>query len=404
MTVAIISEYNPFHMGHEFQIKKIREEFGHDTNIVAVMSGNFTQRGEIAIADKYLRAEWATLAGVDLVLELPFPYSMSSAEIFARSAVHIINSLGVVDAISFGSESGDKEKLLSVAENMQKKSYSDNFKSALKNSELKNLGYPALSEHVYRNTFQKDLSSDFFSPNNILALEYIKAVISENQKIDIHTVKRHGSSYLDPEVNPGEMPSAMAIRSEISKDPYKALNFIPESAKESFKNALRENLFPTIPEKLSAAVISHFRLNSDSLEKSFFDVDGGLYNRILNSSFESDDLNKLISLCETKKFTNARIRRGIWNSFFGVTSSDVKELPSYATILAFDKKGRALLKDIKEMSDFPLITKPSASSELSESALKQKRLSDKADSIFQLAKPTYISGLYGLKAKPFVKD
>ena len=110
-TVAIIAEYNPFHSGHEYHINKIREEFGSDTRILAIMSGNFTQRGEIAYADKYFRAECAVRCGVNLVLELPFPYSLSSAEIFAKSGVKIADALGVTDILSFGSEAGSIETL-----------------------------------------------------------------------------------------------------------------------------------------------------------------------------------------------------------------------------------------------------------------------------------------------------
>ncbi|MBR2431756.1 MAG: nucleotidyltransferase family protein, partial [Clostridia bacterium] len=156
MTVAIISEYNPFHSGHEYQINAIREELGSDTEIIAVMSGNFTQRGELALADKYLRAEWAVRCGVNLVLELPFPYSMSSAEIFARSAVSIIKSLNVVDMISFGSESGDAKALTEIAENMLKDEYKSAFDSLKSSEEYKNLGYPALCEEAYKKAFNSD--------------------------------------------------------------------------------------------------------------------------------------------------------------------------------------------------------------------------------------------------------
>ena len=127
-TVAIISEYNPFHTGHEHQLKSIRRDFGEDTRIIAIMSGNYTQRAETAVLDKYLRAECAVLCGVDLVLELPFPYSSSSAEFFARSGVHIADSIGVVDFLSFGSECGDIESLKRTASI----SLTDEYKCTLK--------------------------------------------------------------------------------------------------------------------------------------------------------------------------------------------------------------------------------------------------------------------------------
>ena len=141
-TVAIISEYNPFHSGHEYQIQKIREEFGADTRIIAIMSGNYTQRGEMAIMDKSLRAECAVRCGVNLVLELPFPFSSSSAEFFSRSGVKIAHSLGVVDYLSFGSECGSIEELVNAAKNMSSKEYKALLKQNLAAKNIRNALFP----------------------------------------------------------------------------------------------------------------------------------------------------------------------------------------------------------------------------------------------------------------------
>ncbi len=402
MTVAIISEYNPFHSGHEYQIKAIREEFGENTEIISVMSGNYTQRGELAVADKYLRAEWAVRCGVNLVLELPFPYSMSSAEIFARAGVSIINSLGVVDAISFGSESGDAAALYEIAQNMLKDEYKNAFLELKNSEEAKNLGYPALTEAAYKKAFSKD-ASVLKEPNNILAIEYIKAISELNAELGVHTVKRLGAGYLSKNITTDVHQSAMSIRESLLKGDDSYITSLPEDMRESFKRALSEKEFPTDESKLSAAVISHFRLNTRDDDKVIFDARGGLYNRLKNASIEATDIKTLVSNTETKKFTNARIKRAVWYSFFGVTSSDVKVLPGFSQVLAFDKKGQALLKSIKMKSDFPLITKPSATDALPESALNGKRLSERADSVYQLTKPKNVSGADALRRTPFVK-
>ena len=402
MTVAIISEYNPFHSGHEYQIETIRQEFGDDTEIVAVMSGNYTQRGEIAVADKYLRAEWAVRCGVNLVLELPFPYSMSSAEIFARAAINIIKSVGVVDAISFGSECGDAEKLTEIADNMLKSEYSDAFAALSKAAETKNLGYPALMEAAYKNAFSLD-ESLLSEPNNILAIEYIKAIRSLGAELKIHTVKRCGAGYLSETIDSSEHQSAMSIRAALSSGDDSYLKSIPLSMRPSFVENLEKKEFPTDESRLSAALISHFRLNTRDDDKIIFDARGGLYNRLKNASIEAVDIKSLVSLAETKKFTNARIKRAIFYSFFGVTSSDVKVLPKFSQVLAFDSRGRALLKSIKVKSDFTLITKPSASDSLDSVAKEQKRRLDRADSVFQLSKPQSVSGADALRRTPFVK-
>lgn len=404
MTVAIISEYNPFHTGHKYQIDEVRKAFGEGTDIIAVMSGNFTQRGELAFADKYARAEWATLSGVNLVLELPFPFSMASAEIFAKAAIKIIDSLGIVDFISFGSENGDLDFLIKTAENMQKPEYKKALEELSLDNDKKNLGYPALSELAYKKAFRESPTCDILLPNNILAIEYIKALKELCSSIKLHTVRREGASYNEEKISDKAFQSAKSIRSAIKEQFADCIDFIPEPARTSFIEKLKNDEFPTEQDKLSSAVISHFRLNNRDDENEIFDLGGGLYFRLKNASIEANDISSLISLAETKKFTNARIRRALWYSFFGVTSSDVKELPQFSQVLAFDQKGRALLKSIKAKGSLPLITKPSSFSHLNDTAKKQKLALDRADSVFQLAKPKSVSGASALRAKPFVKE
>ncbi len=402
MTVAIISEYNPFHTGHKYQIDKIREEYGKDTNIIAIMSGNFTQRGEPALADKYLRAEWATLAGVNLVLELPFPYSISSAEFFASAAIKIITALGCVDAISFGSECGDADTLISIAKKMQSEVFKTAITKIINSKEYEMLGYPKICELAFDECFGEKPTENLFSPNNILAIEYIKAILNFKSPLKIHTLKRDGASYNNGKLEDCKHQSAMAIRKSLMSTPEEAIQYIPIESRASFK-AHYENLdFPTDVDKLSASVLSFFRLNPRPYI-DYFDVGGGLYMRLSSASLEAHDLRTLITLTETKKFTNARIRRGIWYSFFGVTSSDVKKLPEFTQVLALDQKGRALLKDIKKFGGISIITKPSALNGLSDIAILQKKLLDKADSVFQLTKQKPVSGRDSLRAKPFVK-
>lgn len=404
MNVAIICEYNPFHNGHKYQIDCIRERFGADTRIVALMSGNYTQRGELAIADKYLRAEWAIRGGANLVIELPFPYSMACAEIFATSAISILTSLNVIDCLSFGSECGDTETLIEAAENMRDPLFSEAFLRLLTEEEHKGAGYPTLCEMAYRKAFGKLPTNGFFTSNDMLGIEYIKALKRVGSDMKLYVLKRVGASYDRSLIlNGSEYQSARAIRASLTASPNEILPFIPESVREAFLSSLKKNKFPCNGERLSSAVISHFRLSHADGEKEIFDVGGGLYNRLKSASFEADSISSLIALAQTKNYTASRIRRAIWYSFFGVTSSEVKTAPLFTQILAFDEQGRELLKRIKERSDFSIITKPSASGELSEAAKAQKKLLDRADSVFQLTKPCHESGASSLRARPFVK-
>ena len=401
-TVAIIAEYNPFHTGHEYQIRKIREEFGKDTRIIAIMSGNYTQRGDVAIMDKSKRALASVLCGVNLVLEIPFPYSMSSAEFFAKSGVRIANKIGVVDYLSFGSESGDIDALIKASLNMSTDLFKSNLGDFISSSNLKEVGYPKLCEQVYTSLFTVSGSPFDFTPNNILGLEYIKALLEEKSKIKPHTVKRIGASFSEKKITDEVCQSAAAIRESILDDFDSALNFIPENAKSIFLSEYTDKQIPCNSEKISAAVISNFRLNSSPLNSDIQDAGAGLYNRIRNASFNANSLKDLISLANTKKYTSARIRRAVWNSFFGVTSSSVKELPRYTQVLAMDRIGKTILKEIKKVSDFPVLTKPSSFDRLSGAALSQKQLSDKADSVFQLTKPEPPCGNLALKTTPYV--
>lgn len=398
-TVAIISEYNPFHTGHEHQIAKIREEFGADTRIIAIMSGNYTQRGEIAIMDKSARAKVAVKCGVNLVLELPFPYSSSSAEFFAKSGVEIANKIGVVEYLSFGSECGDIDELTTIASNMLNKTYID---SVIDCSDMREFGYPKKCENLYLKLFGNKVSENFFTPNNILAIEYIKSILKSNTKIQPHTVMRRGASYSERKITDAEHQSATSIRELFSKDFNSALKFIPENAIETILDEYNKSLFPTNSEKLSPAIISHIRLNSPDDNTCIHDAQGGLYNRLYNTSFKVNTISSLISLAGTKKYTCARIRRAIWYSFFGVTSSTVKEPPHYTQVLAMDNVGMAILKEVKKISDFPVLTKPSDFAKLPQEAKNQKVLSDKADSIFHLAKPMPPSGCSSLLTTPYI--
>ena len=402
MVVGIISEYNPFHNGHLYQIEKIREEFGADTAIIAVMSGNFVQRGGIAIADKALRAKCAVISGVNLVLELPFPFSMSSAEFFAKSAVNILNSLGCVDVLSFGSESGDIDTLVKIATAMSSNIYTDTVEELMASPESAKLGYPRICEQAFISLFGQGIDFDF-SPNNILAVEYIKALISSNSSITPHTIKRHGNLFSDESIVEGNIQSATAIRTAIANKDISALEFVPNITKNIVLDAIKTGDFPCDEEKLGTAIISSFRLNSPTTDEAIHDAAGGLYNRLKDISFKTNTIKDMVISAESKKFTKARIRRAIFNSFLSVTSSQVKELPQYTQILALDSIGRGILKSIRKRSEFPILTKPSDTADLGDVAKKQKELSDRADSVFQLAKPLPKDGNLSVRFTPFVK-
>lgn len=399
-TFAIIAEYNPFHSGHEYHIRKIREQFGKDTAIVIIMSGNFTQRGEVAFADKLTRARCALSCGANLVVELPFPYSMASADIFAKSAIHIANSLGFVDYLSFGSESGDITLLEKVASVIDSQVFTEAFK---KLSSDRSLGYAKAMELAYLEC--KGSADDFtFTSNNILAIEYIKSLKKSNSDIKPHTVKRCGAEYSSEVIDVGKThQSASAIRKEFYESAENAFSYLPDESRTILEEGLLNGELPCDGERLSSAIISHYRLSSVAAKTSIHDAGNGLYNRLISASYKASNISSLLALTETKKFTRARIRRAIWYGFLGVTSSDVKTAPRFTQILAMDSIGISRLKTVRKTDSFSILTKPADYKHFDNVALCQKKLSERADSVFELTRPKPKEGNNALKLTPFVK-
>lgn len=401
-TVAIICEYNPFHYGHLHQIESIRNEFGQDSCIIAIMSGNYTQRGEIAIADKGDRAKAAVACGADIVLELPFPFSISSAELFASAGVGIANALGVVDILSFGSECADIAILTRAASAMLTDKYEATLAELIKADSAETVGYPAMCQAALEKV-AGDSADIAFTPNNILAIEYIKALIRTDSCIKPHTIKRVGADYNEERILDSQLQSATAIRKELARGNTSALDYIPNGAKDIFSNSFSEKTFPCDESALDAAVIASLRLSSSAKEAIIADSAGGLYNRLRSASMKANSIHTLVTLAQTKKFTKARIRRVMWYSLFGVTSSDIKEELHYTQLLAASLRGRTVLKEIRKKGHIPVLTKPSDTDVLCDTGKRQKERADRADSVFQLTKPMLVEGFFSVKFTPYIE-
>ena len=400
---VVISEYNPFHNGHKYQIDEIRKIHGDDTAVIAIMSGNFTQRGELAIFNKHIRAKAAIYGGVNLVLELPFPHSMSSAEFFAKAGVYIADSLGVVDYLYFGSECGDIEKLSEIARNLASDTFTSEIKTAINDRGNQEIGYPAIMESVYRKLFGDKLAAGFFSPNNILAIEYIKALTAMNSCVRPMTVKRVGAGYKQQDITESPEQSATAIRKLLRDGNETAYNYVPKNVKTILIQESATGDIISDPCALDNAVIAKFRMNPSDAECNIHDAAGGLYNRLYACGMRTNSISSLISEAETKKFTKARISRAVWNAFFSVTSSDLKANPAYTQVLAMDEIGQTVLKRIKKMSGFPVITKPASYRKYGDEVILRREISDRADSVYELTLKNRTDGLSPLTFTPFVK-
>lgn len=369
MSVGIICEYNPFHNGHLHQINEIKKESSEP--IICVMSGNFTQRGSLAVVDKYERARTAVLCGANVVLELPFPYCSGSAEFFASAGVSVLASCGV-DKLSFGSECADIETLSKFA----RLALSEEFARAYAESAKAGGNARAYFETL------RSLSGDRIEPlsNDILAIEYIKAIIKNGHDITPCPIKREGADYNVTKLSLGENPSASAIRESLfGKDADKITDFVPEASCNMLNGADLASF-----EKAERAILLALRLFDDSADVAVRDV--GLVNRIASSAKESRSFAELFDKVKCKKYTDSAIRRAILYMILGVSEEDLSSIPAYTCLLAADSVGREELSRLrKKQMDIPIVTKPSDACELGGARVKrQAELSARADALYTL--------------------
>lgn len=363
---GIVCEYNPFHNGHRYHIEQTRKNGA--THIIAVMSGNFVQRGDIAVLDKFTRAELAVKSGADLVIELPVQYSLAPAELFARGAVYLLYSLGVVDEISFGSEIGDVQKLISAAEDMEKISDSPKIR------ELTEKGYTcAKAMTAVLGKLFPEAAEIISQPNNVLGLEYIRAIKYFSADISPFTVKRAGTPH-DSGDTCGDFASASYLREHISE----AEKFVPDIVSAALSGNTAEicRLERVILYRLRQASIEEIRNTSDCAQ--------GLAERIY-SARTALSLDELFESVKTKRFTMARIRRIILSLLIGITAEDMNNLPPYIRVISFNKKGRKILAAAKGKSLIPFGTSLAKLSRNDRISTRFAELESAASDIYGLA-------------------
>ncbi len=366
--LGIVSEYNPFHNGHFYHLNESKRLTDSDF-VVCVMSGNFVQRGEPAIINKWSRAKAAISNGIDLVIELPFVYSISSAEYFAYTSVKLLDSLGVINTLSFGSESGNIENLQKIAKVLCNEP--EDYKMIFKNHIGKGISFPqARSDSLieYFSGFEIDIENIhelISNSNNILAIEYLKALKKLNSYIVPFTLKRLSNDYNNIEFT-GSFSSATAIRNslilscnELFDD--KIEQSMPSSSLSILKEEFDTGRGPVSINSFDNLIISALRRMSLSDIKQLPNVSEGLENRIAEASMSSGSLDELINHVCTKRYTRTRIQRIMMSILGGLTKEDNElflsnDCPNYIKVLGFSKKGRNLLTLINTKSNLPLIT------------------------------------------------
>lgn len=336
-TAGIICEYNPFHLGHLRQIQITREILGEDCAIVCVMSGNYVQRGMPAMWDKFIRAQAALCCGADLVLELPITGVLQSAEGFAATGVEILHRLGCVDYLSFGAESGSAETYLKLARDME----SEQFKAALRENLDAGLSYAAARQHA-----AEGAEVLLQTPNNILALEYCRAIVRLKSHLKPVVIIRNGD-YHDSIPQPGA-PSATAVRNIYPDGDWQA--YVPENSARVLSPAPWYDI--TFGER---AILARLRALDDKQWECCAHGSEGLWSKAMKAARSQPDLEGIIGATKSKRYPRTRIQRLLLCAFLGISDHDLKQPVPYVRILSANKTGRHLLRLAKDYDKLLLI-------------------------------------------------
>lgn len=335
---GVVAEYNPFHSGHEYQLRMARRLSGCDC-IAVVMSGNYVQRGEPAIIDKFKRAEAAIYGGADIVIELPMPFSCQNAEMFAHAAIMELKKLNV-DSISFGCETYNVRLLKKIALLQLTPGFNNYIKEEMK----KGLSYPNAMSNALKFILNEEAEA-VYSPNNVLAVEYIKSAVKLNLELQYYPVKRVGMAHNDTEIS-GLFHSATAIRNAIMEGSFDNL-MLTEKSTELIKKFCKEhkkyNILNNYRDYLYYKIIT-----CDDLEE-IYEINEGLNNKIISQVYKHETIDEFIMSLKSKRYTYSKLRRSLLNILLGIKKVDIINIMStndkYVKVLAFNNTGRKAIKN-----------------------------------------------------------
>ena len=384
---AIICEYNPLHRGHAYCLERARDA-GADAT-VCIMSGNFTQRGEPAVAHKYTRAEAAVLCGADLVVELPFPHACASAEFFASAGVAAADALAA-RVLFFGSESGDIERLKACATLASSEQFSQAYTELIKT----NIG----TASAYAKAFEQVSGQPFSAlSNDLLGLAYCKALLSGGYDITPMCTRRMGAGYNQATVS-DRYPSATALRNLLKQDGLEALKqHLPAACFETLAAADQNRELLGNPSAFDTALLAILRTAPSDRITSAALCGGGLGERIADAAQNATNLAQLYARCAHKSLPDAHVRRAVLYAALGVTEADLHRPPAYLCVLAANAKGRAILSELRRTCPIPLVTKPADAPDC-----RQRELTDRADALYTLAIQSPQSSSFFKRFSPYM--
>lgn len=375
---------NPIHNGHKYIIDHAKSIGAN--RVVCIMSGNTVQRGEFAVADKYLRAEALLKCGADLVVELPFPWCSGSAEYFANGGIEIAKNF--CEILLFGSECGNIEVLKKAATVSNTELFRKEFRERLTEG--------IQAAQLYHEMIKEKCEVELFS-NDLLGVEYIRAAQSVDADIEFKTIARQGAAYNADNVTEDIFPSAKAIRKLWDNGEFEAsASFIPSEAFGIYKKAYCNGEL-TDYSRLDPVWISFFRLHNGSFFEGITGADGGIANRICSMARTSNTYSELLESVKTKRYIDGHLRRVMLYCLAGVMDDDLRMLPKEALLLAANEKGRALLCENRKNNGFRIVTKPADL----DFSLRQNILSDRINAVFSLSHNGANAESY-LKKKPYI--
>ena len=379
--IGVVCEYNPFHRGHLLHLERCRAALGEDSRVICVMSGDFVQRGEAAVYDKFARAEAACRCGADLVVELPLPWALSSAEGFARGAVSLLGALGA-SHLGFGSESGEAGPLLELAHTLRDPALMEELRALL--AQEGKLSFPAAREEVVRRRLG-EAAALLRQPNDILAVEYLKACEELELPLKPLAVKRLGARH-DGETA-GEGPcSASELRRRIRAG-ESTEGEIPEGAAEVYRRERETGRELSDPSALEIALLSRLRMLDRQDFEALPDAGEGLGNRLWRAVQEQSGLEEIAAAAKSKRFALSRLRRMCLAAALGLRAEDPRGLPPYARILAFNAEGQTLLRERDGSCPLPLLPKPALARKLPGESERVFDLGARAHDLYQLGLP-----------------
>lgn len=384
--VGIIAEYNPFHNGHAYHIQKTKEQTGADF-VVAVITGNFTQRGNTSVINKWEKAKMAINGGVDLVIELPTIYSISSAENFSSGAIKILNNIGIVDSISFGMEADDISSLNNIANVLL--SEPQEYTSLLKAELQKGSSYPKAREialMMYLNDIKR-YSNILNGSNNILAIEYLKALKKQRSNLIPIGVKREKVYYNSTKII-DEYASATGIRSLLLRNQLEEIRkVVPSTTLSILLNNIREGTYVLDLTAYGAEILYKLRTMSIQEIANLPDVSEGLENLIKDVSNKTNNLIDLINGIKSKRYTQTRIQRILLYALLGITKKDMeysKKIVPYVRILGCSENGKILLSQINNKAKIITSLKKFEKTNKNKKIARMLEIDKKATNIYTL--------------------